>query len=183
MVLHLILSWKWITAKTRQIFKRQATPALIAIGALAFGVLFLFWVGTPKDAAAFRSYGQGAEHTQKIRLTPLHEAPPLPEQSGREEELPTEDKPAAPAFEPERYREEDHQVEVGSITITGQQTIRDLEKATGISALTIARGLGLPEAVPLNETLGRLRRLYGFEIQDVRDLVARIIKERESSRD
>jgi hypothetical protein len=204
MVIHLILSWKWITAKTQQIFKRQATPVLVAIGALPFVVLLLFWVWTPKDADAFRSYGLGAQQGQSVRSAPVREVTPQaeeraqlgqtpakedaarktllpPEKGVRQDDLLTAEKPAVPAVEPEHFREEEHHAQVGSITITGQQTLRDLEKATGIPAQTIARELGLPEGVPLNETLGRLRRLYGFEIQDVRDLVARLFKERESS--
>src|SRR4030043_1927201 len=29
MVVHIVLSWKWVMAKTRQIFKRGVTPALV----------------------------------------------------------------------------------------------------------------------------------------------------------
>jgi len=179
MIVHIVLSWKWIKAKTLQIFKRRATPALVAIGALPFVVLFLFWIWASKDADLFRSYGVGTGESQRIQWVQPRETLPPPGQGVRQDDLRTEEKPAAPAVEPERFREEEDHAQVGSITITGQQTLGDLEKATGIPARTIAQGLGLPEAVPMNESLGRLRRLYGFEIQDVRDLVARLIKERE----
>lgn len=179
MIVHMVLSWKWIKAKTRQIFKRQATPALIAIGALPFAVLLLFWVWTPKDADLFRSYGAGAGESQRSQWVQPRETLPPPEEGVRQDDLRNAEKPAAPAVEPEQFREEKHHAQVGSITITGQYTLRDLENATGIPVLTIARGLELPERVPMNETLGRPRRIYGFEIQDVRDLVARLIKERE----
>jgi len=62
----------------------------------------------------------------------------------------------------------------------GQSSLRDLEAATGIPARTIASRLGLPGTVGMNESLGRLRRLYGFEIQAVRDAVAQLIKEKRS---
>lgn len=205
MVLHLIFNWRWITAKTGQIFKRKTTPVLIAIGALPFVVLFFFWAGTPKDADAYRSYGQGAQRGQGVRSTSLREAMPQieePAQPGRtqsEEDVGRETQflyekdvrpndlegaasPAEPARGSQHSQEGGHHARVGSIAITGQQTLPDLESATGIPARTIARELGLPEGVPTNETLGRLRRLYGFEIQDVRDLVARLMKERESGR-
>jgi len=202
MVIHLVLSWKWITAKTRQIFKRGAAPALISITALPFALLLLFWAITPKDADIFRSYGAGAgegqrtqwvqpreapppveEPVKEVEIRPARETPPPPEEGVRQDDLRDAERPAVRAVEPEHFREEEHHAQVGSITITGQHTLGDLEKATGIPARTIARGLGLPEAVPMNETLGRLRRLYGFEIQDVRDLVARLLKERESGGD
>jgi hypothetical protein len=182
MVVHLILSWKWITAKTRQIFKRGAAPALVSIAAIPLVVLLLFWVITPKDAETFRSYGLGAEQGQRTRLVPLREAPPPVEEPVKEVEIRPAEKPAEPVGSHRHFRDEEHHAQVGSITITGQQTLRDLENATGIPVRTIVLRLGLPEEVPVNETLGRLRRLYGFEIQDVRDLVARLLKERESSR-
>ena len=100
MVIHLILSWKWITAKTRQIFKRRATPALIAIGALSFVVLFLFWAGTPKDADLFRSYGVGTGESQRSQWVQPDATPSPPEEGVRQDDLRTEEKAAAPAVAP-----------------------------------------------------------------------------------
>ncbi|MFZ2055145.1 MAG: DUF4405 domain-containing protein [Candidatus Aminicenantales bacterium] len=183
MVVHLLLSWRWITAKTRQIFKRGAAPALISIAALPFGLLLLFWVITPKDADIYRSYGVGAGEGQRTQWVQPREAPPPVEEPVQQDDIRAEEKPAVPSAAPEHFRDEEHHAQVGSITITGQQTLRNLENATGIPARTITMRLGLPEGVPVNETLGRLRRLYGFEIQDVRDLVSQLLKERESGRD
>jgi len=64
------------------------------------------------------------------------------------------------------------------ILITGRMTFYDLQKETGIPARKIADKLGLPESAPLNDTLGRLRRRYGFAIQDVRDAVADLMKKK-----
>ncbi len=63
-----------------------------------------------------------------------------------------------------------------AILITGRMTFYDIQKETGISARKIADKLGLPERTPLNETLGRLRRRYGFAMQDIRDAVADLLK-------
>ena len=64
------------------------------------------------------------------------------------------------------------------ILITGRMTLYDLQKETGIPARKIADKLGLPESAPLNDTLGRLRRRYGFAMQDVRDAVAELMKKK-----
>ena len=64
------------------------------------------------------------------------------------------------------------------ILITGRMTLYDIEKETGISARKIADKLGLPERVSLDETLGRLRKRYLFAMQDVRDAVADLMKEK-----
>jgi hypothetical protein len=183
MAVHLILSWKWIKAKTRQIFKRQATPALIAIAALPFALLLVFWIGTPKDADSFRSYGVGAGESRGTPWVKPRETLPPVEDTVRQDDSRTSEKLATPALEPEPFREDEHHAQVASLTITGRQTLRELEKATAIPADEIVRTLGLPEGTSADETLGRLRRLYGFEIQDVRDLLARLLKERESGRD
>ncbi len=183
MAVHLILSWKWIKAKTRQIFKRRATAALLAIAALPFAVLLLFWVWTPKAADSFRSYGAGAGEGKRTPWVQPRETLLPVEVPIRRDDSRASEKPATPALEPEHSREDEHHVQVGSVTITGRQTLRDLENATAIPASEIVKRMGLPERTSVDETLGRLRRLYGFEIQDVRDLVARILKERESGRD
>jgi hypothetical protein len=62
------------------------------------------------------------------------------------------------------------------ILVTGRMTLYDIEKETGIPAREIADELDLPSTIPLDETLGRLRRRFGFTIQDVRDAVASLMK-------
>jgi len=183
MVVHLVLSWKWIKAKTRQIFKRGATPALVSIAALPFAVLLLFWVGTPKDAASFRSYGVGAGERGVIPRAQRSEAPLFVEKTVRHNDIRSSKHPTEQAVEPEHSQEDKHHVQLGSVTITGRQTLRNLESATAIPAGEIIKRMGLPEETPVDETLGRLRRLYGFEIQQVRDQVAQLLKEKDVRRD
>jgi hypothetical protein len=57
------------------------------------------------------------------------------------------------------------------VVITGQMTLRELERVTGVPAAGIAAKLGLPSDVPRDETIGRLRRIHGFEMQALRDAV------------
>jgi hypothetical protein len=182
MVVHLVLSWKWIKAKTRQIFKRGATPALVSIAAIPFGFLLLFWAITPKDVDMYHSYGVGAGDGQRIRWAEPREAPQS-EDDARQGDIRAPAEPVAPTVVQERFREEEHHTRADSITITGRHTFRDLENATAIPASEIVKRMGLPEETSLDETLGRLRRLYGFEIHEVRDLVARLLKEKDARPD
>jgi hypothetical protein len=176
-IVHIVLNWKWVTAKTSQVFKRRAAPVLISAVSIPFIVLFVFWLFTPKDAAKYREYGiERAERGGFNIPVPEKKAPISGEAPGRpeipaEEEFRVEPEHQAPAHE-----EGDHRA-VGSLVITGRMTLGEIERATGISARSIADRLGLPPSAPLNETLGRLRRLYGIEIQAVRDLVERMLKE------
>lgn len=58
------------------------------------------------------------------------------------------------------------------ILITGRMTLYEIGRQTGISAREIASKLGLPHNVSMDESLGRLRRRYGFTMQDLRDVIA-----------
>jgi hypothetical protein len=65
------------------------------------------------------------------------------------------------------------------ILITGRMALYDIEKETGIQAREIANTLGLPNNAPLDLSLGRLRRQYGFTMQDVRDAIASLMDKKE----
>ena len=56
-------------------------------------------------------------------------------------------------------------------TIHGSMTLRDVEELTGVPVDHIIASLSLPADVPRDERLGRLRRSYGFEIDDIRRIV------------
>ena len=61
------------------------------------------------------------------------------------------------------------------ILITGRMTLFDIEKETGIGAREITDTLGLPHNTSLDMSLGRLRRRYGFTMQEVREVIASLI--------
>jgi hypothetical protein len=177
MVVHIILNWKWVTAKTRQIFKRGVTPALIVTACSPVLILFLFWLGTPKDSDKYKGYGVESsekEHVQRQAVKEMTRAAGEPagtQEAPREEEFYANSGDKGDATE-----EEDHR-SVDSLVITGRTTLLDIERASGLSGRTIADKLGLPPTVSLNEPLGRLKQRYGFEIQAVRDIVERMVKE------
>ena len=59
----------------------------------------------------------------------------------------------------------------GLESIRGSMTLSELEEATGVPARHIGAELGLPPGVDRSQNLGRLRRTYGFSIDDVRRIV------------
>jgi hypothetical protein len=117
-------------------------------------VLFLFWAFYPKAPGAYEGYGVRAGRRAK-----------------------------AVAFEKSQYRQEER-ISIGEgkdkIVITGQMTLLDLEKVTGIPAREIADELALPSKVSLNETLGQLRKRYPFTIQEVRNVVTELLSKKEA---
>lgn len=150
-IIHLILSWTWIKGKARQLFKRRWSTVLILTSVVSIVVLFLFWLLLPRIPGTYKNYGTQSgqkENQQRFREKGLSE---------HQEKI---------------YLDKDQ----GYITVSGQMTLRDVEKATGIPARTIANELGLPTSVPLNETLGRLRKKYSFRMQEVREIVSALLK-------
>jgi hypothetical protein len=151
-IIHLILSWSWIKGKARQLFHRGWAAALVLTTAVSLLVLFLFWAFYPKAPGAYEDYGVKAGSRVK-----------------------------AAAFEKSQYaQEEETSPEKGQdyTVITGQMTLLDVEKATGIPAREIADELGLPSNVPLDETLGQLRKKYPFTIQEVRGVVIELLNKK-----
>jgi hypothetical protein len=59
------------------------------------------------------------------------------------------------------------------LAIRGSTTLAEIERASGVPAAHIVRSLGLPASTSPGEQLGQLKRAYGFEIDDVREIVKR----------
>jgi hypothetical protein len=50
-------------------------------------------------------------------------------------------------------------------------TLWEVEQRTGVSVNVILRELGLSPDLPTHEQLGRLRKRYGFDMREVREIV------------
>lgn len=150
-IIHLVLSWKWIKNKSRQLFKKRWNTALIFTAVASVLLIFLFWAFYPRYPGAYEDYGvRAGERTTQNR--PLSD----------EESLTSEDK----------IFYEDGNV---TIVITGQTTLRQAEKATEIPAKTIAAELRLPSNVSMDDTFGRLRKKHGFTLLEVRDVISGLL--------
>jgi len=57
------------------------------------------------------------------------------------------------------------------ISIRGSMTLMEVEQSTGVPASHIIKALKLPDTLSADEQLGPLKREYGFEINDVREIV------------
>ena len=56
--------------------------------------------------------------------------------------------------------------------ISGQTTLSEAAKLAGISLEEFSQNLGLPLGVNPHEQLGRLRKVYDFDIHDVRQIIS-----------
>jgi len=152
-IIHLIFSWKWIKAKALQLFKRKWAMVLILTVIISILVLFFSWLFYPKVPGAYSGYGVRSAKTAKAKVI----------------------KENLSAEQDKVLNKESKQY----INVTGQMSLQDLERVSGIPARKIADKLGLPTHDSLNQRLGRLRKQHLFTMQEVRDVVASLMKENE----
>ncbi len=145
--IHILLSWKWIKNKSSQLFKNRWRTALIFTALASVLFIFFFWGLYPRYPGAYEDYGVRAGERAK------------------QQQLSDEGSPSSD----EKIFYEDGSVYV---VITGQTTLKQAEKATGIPARTIAAKLRLPSNVSLDDTFGRLRKKYPFNLLEVRDVIS-----------
>jgi len=149
-IIHLVLSWKWIKGKASQLFKKGWGVMLGSTATASLLVLFLFWILYPKVPGAYEDHGTRARAKAKQQEL-MEEGYPHPEEI---------------VF----YEEGEKK-----IIITGQTTLRELENVSGIPVKEIAIQLGVPSKVSPDESLGRLRKKYLLSIQDARDIISRLL--------
>ena len=194
-IIHLILSWSWIKGKASQLFKRTWPWALVTTVVIGLLVVVAFWRLYPRSYASYENYGQGKGRRGVVSSS--DEYLPSPQVEKKSEEI---DSPAkkitsvsqkeirSPQPVEERKVElsaerlSAHEAELEALQITGQMTLAEVELRLGVSANKIRERLGLPPNVPLNERLGRLRRRYGFTLQELREIVLALIKESQSKK-
>lgn len=82
----------------------------------------------------------------------------------------------APQIQVPRPALQNESTEKGSMgvddAIRGEMTLAEIEALTEVPTSYILEQLGLPQTTSPDEQLGRLRRQHGFQIEDVRRIVA-----------
>lgn len=203
-IIHIVLGWRWMKGKAGLLFGKKSGWILTGTAIAACAAPFVFWLFMTKNDPAFEIYGQGAGRGEQRLQTGIRgpgafvsrdePAPPVEDRDlsgvapgpiGPETERPGETTGAItkPADEPATHGAESEpahgRLEEGGILITGQMTLREISASTGVPVSAILKKLDLPPSVSPDETVGRLRRLYGFSIVDLRDAVSALIKNRE----
>ncbi len=62
--------------------------------------------------------------------------------------------------------------EKDDFSIRGSMTLKEVVEMTDVPTSYIIEKLELPESISLDEKLGKLKQEYGFEMKDIRDLIA-----------
>jgi len=150
LVLHVALHWTWVCAMTRRLVRGTQAEPLDARTRHAYGVGFLSAVVIV--FGGFTWYAKQAvkpmDGTPTPAVGPAHTA---------------ED-----TFEGDsRARRQAHDV------IRGSMSLEEVERETGVPVNTLISGLSLPADTAPQDKLGRLGRQYGFDMDDVRAIVAK----------
>ena len=138
--IHIVLAWSWVKGKASCIFGKSWKAAIGITVLAAVCVPAVFWLVAPKNDPAYAEFGTGygrggsRAHEQDL-FQP--ESPSVVASSGTIERARTGE---APAAEPDH---EDRAVagrmeSSAEIVITGQMTLREIERVTGVPAADIA---------------------------------------------
>ncbi len=186
-IVHIVLAWSWFKGKARSIFGKAWKAAVGLTVVAAFLIPVIFWLSMPKNDPAYAEFGEG--HGQQGRRV-VESGRPAPEPLGQaastaalagaaaETRDPGGAAPAVQEVHGDKVVAGRQEAGTAEAVITGKMTLREVGRTTGVEAKDIAARLGLPADVSLDETLGRLRQTYAFEMQAVRDVVAGLLKDK-----
>jgi Domain of unknown function (DUF4405) len=183
-IIHIIFAWSWVKGKAESLFGKAWKAAVGLTVLTAVIVPFVFWIAASKNDPTYAEFGEGRGQQARGVATSDGQPRGLSSQAGAaaraEAPAATHDTQGEAAVGPDVHvgkavagRTEATSAEA---VITGRMTLLEIEQKTGISALDLGAKLGLPADVSLDETLGHLRQVYGFNMQAVRDAVNELLK-------
>lgn len=195
LALHLILEWSWIKGKSQKLFKARWKRALLILTVIAIIIPFIFWIFTPKYPVEYKEFGRSMGRGRILQPEEATDSSVLPAQRETQPRDMTADKPAPPPSSPGQQlqtkpgsvEEEQHQPKkvsgwqeatTSEIVITGRMTLREVETNTGIPAEKILSGMSLPQNLSRDEPLGRMRRLHGFTLPQMREVIANLMEKK-----
>ncbi len=164
LLLHIIFHWKQIVG----IFKMMVSARVWRIILSSLLILFTFIFGiipfflTPEieegvlNHAHNNEKGKGYYSEERQYKNSIEAKPDI-----------VQDQEIIPDIEHHTELKHAHQ---SDIEIYGYMTINEVAEKFNISAQDLAKSIGIPAGYN-NERLGRLRKKYGFELNDLRDFV------------
>ena len=153
LLIHVVLHWSWVCTTLGGLCgvegaARSGKRNVYGVGCLAI-LIFLF--------GGFIWYANSV--VQEVNLP--EEIPSNVRHSGLTVPKHGEDEPHSAAHD----------------LVRGSMTLMQVEIATGVSVATLKRELRLPEDVSADDHLGQLGRRYGFDMEKVREVVAKHMRQ------
>ena len=156
LLLHVALHWSWVCTVAQKMFShtngapkpvrrwRRDLYGILTLAAFAALIGGFQWIAVANIREATK--GEGERHSREYRR-----------QASREG--------ATFGSTPRRLRSAD------AARINGAMTLDEFVRTSGMSADRVRERLHLPDDVSADARLGKLRKVYGFRMSDVRDLI------------
>ncbi len=161
MVIHLFLHWKWIVSVV-QGKPGEGSGIRAFLGILSLVVLLIAAALPFLSPTEQKTHSGKPSTSKKHRAIPNAQDPFLEEIMELQREFNTEEQPSL---------RESGKENVQAMNIRGGMTLQEVEDVTGVPVQFLLEQLKLPEDTASDEKLGRLRKQYEFDMQDVRTLV------------
>lgn len=166
LTLHLIIHWNWIISVLRG---RKTESSGLRFGLGLFGLIALLVLAlTPLLSPVERTLYPGQQkRLQQNEIIPSEASAEdqriESEQSGSEQSLRTE--------QSAEEHESGYELSVDEVSVRGFMTLNEVSEEHAVPVSHILKELGLPENTDENETFGQLRKIYDFEMHDVRRII------------
>jgi len=186
LLLHIILHWRTIVTIFRQLVPVRSARVVIAsfVGILALFLAIAPLYVNPEVKPLARKYIRNrvparlVDRDQENRVTTLnnsklqepHGSAVTDKPAGRDESL----RSSEPASQVQVINREESNLQhhhYENIDINGTMTLTEISGRYNINVNELAKVINIP-AQYVNERLGRLRRRYGFELDDLRSFIS-----------
>jgi len=188
LALHLILHWNWIVHVLRG---RKTESSGLRFGLGLFGLIALLVLAlTPLISPVESTFHQGQQRRLQQNETVPFESPQESttieeEQSGSQQPLRTEQSGSQQSIRREQSgsqkqsrteqstdeHESGYEYSFDEIAVRGYMTLNEVSEEYEVPVSHILEELGLPDNTDKTETFGQLRKIYDFEMQDVRRII------------
>jgi hypothetical protein len=178
LVLHIVLHWDMILCLMRKALPRRSVRLAVGTSLVLLCAVFLAFAFLIRPTRAEEAEYLHRNLRDPGRAAVAARAPHLEPGSGQDVRgedtlyVPPAERPAGPGPDRDEEASGSHPRDIrGQRTILGSMTVADVARAYGVSVEDVRMRLGLPASVSGTDTMGRIRRAYGFTMREAEELL------------
>lgn len=155
LVLHIIFHWKQIKSMFRNLIHKRSKRIALTLVFVIMGLLFFLFAFIVDVDVAFLKQGERGRRVERSR----------PEVN---ESLVSKQKENVSKISSEQDSPDEKDVhQESTIEVVGSMSLKEVENKHTVPADAIKKFLGIPLSASDNESLGRLRRRYNFNMSEI----------------